>query len=84
MAVAIQDGVRFNLFFPLKGRAMICLFVNLSDQEFSGEMNSLVEAYRVAGAFHPDISLAIADYYEKSGEKEKRNVFIRQSADCIG
>ena len=64
--------------------AMICLLADLSDPAFSGEMDSLVEAYRGAGAFHPDISLAIADYYGKTGEQGKRDVFLRQIADRIG
>ena len=64
--------------------AMICLLADLSDPAFSGEMESLVEAYRGAGAFHPDISLAIANYYGKTGEQVKRDKFLRQIADRIG
>jgi hypothetical protein len=64
--------------------AMICLLADLSDPAFSEEIASLVEAYRGAGAFHPDISLAIADYYGKTGEQGKRDVFLRQIADRIG
>lgn len=64
--------------------AMISLLSDLSDPAFSGEMDSLVKAYRGAGAFHPDISLAIADYYGKIGEPAKRDVFLRQIADRIG
>jgi hypothetical protein len=47
-------------------------------------MDSLVEAYRGAGDFHPDISLAIANYYGKTGEPAKRDVFLRQIADRMG
>ena len=47
-------------------------------------MDSLAEAYRGAGDFHPDISLAIANYYEKTGEPAKRDVFLRQVADRMG
>jgi CubicO group peptidase (beta-lactamase class C family) len=64
--------------------AMIHLLSDLSDPAFSGEMDTLVEAYRGAGAFHPDISLAIADYYEKTGEQAKCDVFLRQIADSTG
>jgi CubicO group peptidase (beta-lactamase class C family) len=64
--------------------AMICLLADLSDPDFSREMASLVKAYRGTGAFHPDISLAIADYYGKTGEQGKRDVFLRQIADRIG
>ncbi len=64
--------------------AMIHLLSDLSDPAFSGEMDSLAEAYRGAGDFHPDISLAIADYYGKTGEQAKRDVFLRQIADRIG
>jgi hypothetical protein len=64
--------------------AMICLLAGLSDPAFSGEMDSLIEAYRGAGAFHPDVSLAIADYYGKTGEQDQRDKFLRQIADRIG
>ena len=64
--------------------AMIKLLSELSDPAFSGEMDSLVEAYRGTGAFHPDISLAIADYYGKTGQQAKRDVFLRQIADSVG
>jgi len=64
--------------------AMICLLADLSDPAFSGEMDSLVKAYRGAGAFHPDISFAIANYYEKIGQQDKRDVFLRQIADRVG
>ena len=70
--------------FHQADRAMICLLADLSDPAFSGEMDSLVEAYRGSGDFHPDISLAIADYYGKAGEQGQRNVFLRQIADRIG
>lgn len=64
--------------------AMIALLSDLSDPTFLGEMDSLVKAYRGAGAFHPDISLAIANYYGKIGEPAKRDVFLRQIADHLG
>lgn len=64
--------------------AMIHLLSDLSDPAFSGEMDSLVEAYRGARAFHPEISLAIADYYGKTGEQVKCDVFLREIADRIG
>ena len=64
--------------------AMICLLSGLSDPAFSGEMGTLVKAYREVGAFHPEISLAIADYYGKTGEPAKRDVFLRQIADRTG
>src|SRR5882724_362888 len=64
--------------------AMIHLLSDLSDPAFSREMDSLVEAYRESGAFHPDISLAIANYYEKTGEQAKRDVFLRNIADRTG
>ncbi|HEY3283836.1 MAG TPA: hypothetical protein VGN26_16340 [Armatimonadota bacterium] len=70
--------------FHRNDRAMISLLSDLSDPAFSGEMDSLVEAYRGAGDFHPDISLAIANYYEKMGERDKRDLFLRQIADRVG
>src|ERR1035437_8451872 len=47
-------------------------------------MDSLVEGYRGAGAFHPEISLAFADYYGKTGEQAKRQVFVRKIAGRTG
>lgn len=64
--------------------AMISLLSGLDDPAFAGEMDSLVDAYRGAGAFHPEISLAIADYYGKAGEQAKRDVFLRDIADRTG
>jgi len=70
--------------FHKSDRAMISLLSELSDPAFSGEMDSLAEAYRGAGDFHPDVSLAIANYYGKTGEPAKRDVFLRQIADRMG
>jgi CubicO group peptidase (beta-lactamase class C family) len=70
--------------FHKNDRVMISILSDLSDPAFSGEMDSLVEAYRGAGDFHPDISLAIANYYGKTGEPAKRDVFLRQIADRMG
>jgi hypothetical protein len=64
--------------------AMISLLSGLGDPTFGGEMHSLIEAYRATGAFHPEISLAIADYYGKTGEQAKRDVFLHQIADRTG
>ena len=64
--------------------AMIHLLSDLADPAFSGEMDSLTEAYRGSGDFHPDVSLAFADYYGKIGEQAKRDVFLRQIADRSG
>ena len=70
--------------FRKNDRVMISVLSDLSDPAFSGEMDSLVEAYRGSGDFHPDISLAIANYYGKTGKPAKRDVFLRQIADRIG
>ena len=63
---------------------MIAVLSDLSDAAFSREIDSLAAAYRRAGDFHPDISLAIANYYGKIGEPAKRDVFLRQIADRMG
>jgi hypothetical protein len=70
--------------FHRNDRVMISVLSDLSDPAFSGEMDSLVEAYRGSGDFHPDISLAIANYYGKTGKPAKRDVFLRQIADHLG
>lgn len=64
--------------------ATISLLSGLADPAFSGQMNTLTEAYRGSGAFHPDISLAIADYYQKTGEQAKSEPFLREIADRTG
>ena len=64
--------------------AMIRLFADLADPAFSTEMDGLAKAYRGSGAFHPDIGLAIADYFGKTGDEPKRDEFLRQIADSIG
>jgi hypothetical protein len=70
--------------FHKNDRVMISVLSDLSDPAFSGEMDSLVEAYRGSGDFHPDISLAIANYYGRIGEPTKSAVFLRQIADYPG
>ena len=63
---------------------MIHLLSDLSDPAFSGEMDSLAEAYRGSGDFHPDVSLAIANYYEKIAHEAKGDAFLHQVADRTG
>ena len=70
--------------FRKNDRVMISVISDLSGPAFSGEMDSLVEAYRGSGDFHPDISLAIANFYEKTGKPAKRDEFLRQIADHMG
>jgi CubicO group peptidase (beta-lactamase class C family) len=70
--------------FHKNDRVMIAILSDLSDPAFSGEMDSLVEAYRSSGDFHPDISLVIANYYGKTGQADKCDVFLRQIADHMG
>ena len=70
--------------FSSSDRAFIWLVSDTSDPAFSGEVDSLAEAYRASGDFHPDVSLAIANYYGKTGEPAKRDQFLRQIADRIG
>ncbi|WP_031500106.1 serine hydrolase domain-containing protein [Bryobacter aggregatus] len=70
--------------FQKSDGATIHLLSELSDPAFSKEMDSLAEAYREAGAFCPETSLAIADYYGKTGKVAKRDVILRQIADRTG
>ncbi len=70
--------------FHKSDRPLISLLSDLADPAFLREMDSLAEAYRGTGDFHPDVSLAIANYYEKTGESAKRDVFLRQIADRVG
>ncbi|AGA28547.1 serine hydrolase domain-containing protein [Singulisphaera acidiphila] len=70
--------------FRKNDRVMISILSDLSNPAFSEEMDSLVAAYRGSGDFHPDISLAIANYYGKTGKPAKRDVFLRQIADHMG
>lgn len=64
--------------------ATLQLLSERADPAFSKEMSRQVEAYSGIGAFQPDISMAIASYYEKRSDPKKRDVFLRQIADSIG
>lgn len=70
--------------FQKNDRVLIALLSDIADPAFSREMESLAEAYRKSGDFHPDISMAIANYYGKTGEPAKRDRFLRQIADHRG
>jgi CubicO group peptidase (beta-lactamase class C family) len=65
-------------------RALIALLADRADPAFSAEMDGLAQAYRASGDFHPDVSMAVANYYEKVGERAKRDAFLRQVADRAG
>lgn len=64
--------------------ATITLLSKLSDTAFSSAMNNSIEAYQTTRAFHPDISLAIADYYENTQQPAKRDHFLKNIADRPG
>lgn len=74
------DPARFHKY----DRVLLALIAGLSDPDFAKEMDSLVKAYQGARDFHPDISMAIANYYDKIGEPAKRDIFLRQVADHLG
>lgn len=65
-------------------RALIHLLFGLGDPAFIREMDGLAAAYREARDFHPDISLAIAEYYGKTGEPSRREALLREIADRVG
>lgn len=64
--------------------ATISLVSELGDPAVSTAMDTLADAYRSAGAFHPEVSLAIAEYYGKTGVPAKRTVLLRDIADRAG
>ncbi len=64
--------------------AMLQLLLERQDPELASELASLTEAYVRAGAFHPDISLAIASEAERTGDRVKRDHFWRDVADRPG
>lgn len=70
--------------FHQNDRVMMALISDLADPEFLAEMDSLVEAYKESCDFHPDISMAIANYYEKVDRPDRRDLFLRQVADHMG
>ena len=58
-----HDSQRFQkLDLPLIGAVAAT-----GDAVFTEQMNSLARAYRESGVFHPDVTLAIGDYYEQIG-----------------
>lgn len=70
--------------FSRSDRALIALLSERGNPAFSTEMNGLVDAYRASGDFHPDVSLCIANFYERVGEQAKRETFLRDAADRAG
>jgi CubicO group peptidase (beta-lactamase class C family) len=70
--------------FQKNDRVLLSVLAEQADPELAGEFDSLVEAYWSSGDYHPDISLAIANYYEKTGETAKQHDFLRQVADRPG
>ena len=70
--------------FRRSDRPLTHLVSDLSDPAYSAEMDGLAEAHRASGDFHPDVSLAIANYYGKVGQPAKCDAFLRQIADRAG
>jgi CubicO group peptidase (beta-lactamase class C family) len=64
--------------------ALIWLLADIGDPGSSNQMNDLVAAHDESSAFHPDIILAIANYYQKLGDLKQCDQFLRQIADSIG
>jgi len=50
--------------FRKSDRSLIYLLSELSDPSLDQEMESLVKAFDASGDFHPDIELAIANFYQ--------------------
>jgi CubicO group peptidase (beta-lactamase class C family) len=70
--------------FHRNDRALIHLLAELGDPAFSEQMDSLANAYRQTGDFHPEISLAIAEYYGKTGASSRREEVLRDIAEREG
>lgn len=70
--------------FRKSDRSMIYVLSELSDSSFDKEMEQLVKAFDESGDFHPEIELAIANYYKKVGERDKYLSRLHQIADRPG
>jgi hypothetical protein len=70
--------------FKKSDRSMIYLLSGLSDPSLDQEMEKLVKAFDESGDFHPDIELAIANYYNRAGVQDKYLARLHRIADRPG
>ena len=70
--------------FQKSDRSLIYLLSKLSDASLDKEMDQLIQAFDESGDFHPEIELAIANYYEKAGEQDRFLSRLHQIADRPG
>src|SRR5216684_8208751 len=62
-----EDPYRFRKI----DRSMIYLLSELSDPSLDQEMEKLVKAFDESEDFHPEIELAMANYYKRAGAPDK-------------
>jgi CubicO group peptidase (beta-lactamase class C family) len=70
--------------FSRSDRSMIYLLSELSDPSLDQEMERAIQAYDESGDFHPEIELAIANYYKRAGVREKYVARLHRIADRPG
>jgi CubicO group peptidase (beta-lactamase class C family) len=78
--MCLHDAQRFQkLDLPLIGAVAAT-----GEAVFTDQMSSLARAYRASGLFHPDITLAIADYYEQIGNVGLSSAWLSDSVQRFG
>jgi CubicO group peptidase (beta-lactamase class C family) len=70
--------------FGKSDRSLIYLLSELSDPSLDQEMEKLVKAFDESGDFHPEVELAIANYYKRAGAGDKYLARLRRIADRPG
>ncbi len=70
--------------FRKSDRALIYLLSELADPSLDQEMENLVKAHEESGDFHPDVELAIANYYKRAGAEGQYLAWLHRIADRPG
>ncbi len=70
--------------FEKSDRSLIYLLSEISDPSFDPETEKLVRAYDASGDFHPEVELAIASFYKRTGAEEKYLARLHRIADRPG
>jgi CubicO group peptidase (beta-lactamase class C family) len=70
--------------FGRSDRSLIYLLSQISDPSFDPAMERLVQAYDASGDFHPEVDLAIADFYKRAGDEARHLARLHRIADRPG
>jgi CubicO group peptidase (beta-lactamase class C family) len=70
--------------FSKSDRSLIYLMSELSAPSLDQEMEKLVKAFDESGDFHPEVELAIANYYKKANARDKYLARLHRIVDRPG